>query len=137
MQASWDVCKVSYMWSELITDNKNLRVFLLVLTQKLLRSLNQSSWFVSQPLIKKEWCCLSGPRSQLQKIMFPAQMRRNKERGSQRRWWEIWELLTLYYQRNSSLMLGNAAHAGSFCFGQTSLKQETNHHLHLLLINCN
>jgi len=28
------------------------------------------------------------------------------------------------------LIQGNVAHAGGFCFGQTSLKQETNHHLH-------
>jgi len=74
------LCDVSYMWSELITDNKPQCVqpdF----DPNLLMSPTQSPWLVSCSLVERAWCCLTGPGSPMLKIMFLSQNRRNRRKA--------------------------------------------------------
>jgi len=63
--------------------------------------------------------------------MFPSQARKQKK-GLLKVYDKIVEHYFLYIPNRILLLKqGNVAHAGGFCLGQTSLKQEINHHLHL------
>jgi len=65
------------MWSELITDNKPQCVHT-DFDPEVVEKSKPKPMIGSQPLLKKECCCLSGPTSQLLMIMFPSQSRKNK-----------------------------------------------------------
>jgi len=92
-------CPICGQNSLLIT---NLSVFTLIWILDLLRKPTQSPWLDSHPLLKKEWCCLCGPGSHLLLLMIPSLSRRNRRKDTQKRWWGIWALLSLYSQGSCS-----------------------------------
>ncbi len=62
----------------------------------------------------------------------PKPKQKKQKKGLPKVYDKVFEDYFLYIPRGVVLFIqGNVAHTGGFCFGQTGLKQETNHHLHI------
>ena len=123
-------CKVSYMWSELIADNKPQCVHT-DFTPELVEKTDPKPMIGFTSIAKEGMMLLVWTRIPVASDYDPKPKKKKQKTGLPKEDDEAFEHYFLYIPRGILLLIqGNVAHSGGFCFGQNGLKDETNHRLH-------